>query len=229
MRIIAYLPMLLLIANISCKQITHTDTFVKGVVINQTDNTPLVGYKVYLQETETTGAFQPNESVTIDERTTDSNGEFDFGEWEAKKNSKYRYFVVFDDNNMGFATQDWQEGGYKKVETEKEIDKGESNSITLNQVPFGFRKFIITNNSEFEVLKFEIILSNAFVSKKSFSREIGKLQTESNNDFYAWSAGSSIIEYQISDLSGPFRDTIYNFLELKHNEEKEIYFTYPPQ
>lgn len=37
---------LLLFGLSSCKKITHADTEIRGQVINQTDNSPLVGYQL---------------------------------------------------------------------------------------------------------------------------------------------------------------------------------------
>lgn len=214
----------------ACKKITHTDTSIKGKVINQTDNTPLVGYSVYLQERETPfSATEPPVSTTLDIRITDSNGEIDFGEWEFRKNSTYSYFVVFDNNGEEFATNKWQEGDYSIVETEKQLEKGTANTIELLQVPFGNKKFVISNKSTIETIEVEVYLSNSFFERRSFLNQINKDETFSYNVYTPSVAGKTLATYYINDVNSNFSDTINQEIEIPHNKNTDIYFTYPPQ
>lgn len=214
----------------ACKKITHTDTSIKGKVINQTDNTPLVGYSVYLQERETPfSATEPPVSTTLDSRTTDSNGEFDFGEWELKKRSKFRYYVVFDNNEEHFKTNRWQSGDYVVVNTEEELVKGESNSLTLLQVKAGNYQLIVSNNSVYSILKFEVEISNDLNKNASGLFEVQSGEKYRFNTYVPFASGKVLFEYSIEEVGGNFKDTVYQEAFIPHNENTDIYYTYPPQ
>jgi hypothetical protein len=123
----------------------------------------------------------------------------------------------------------WQEGDYLTVNQEKELSKGENNDLFLPQVAFGRIKFHIKNQSSFMELDVSVLIENEFYSNQSFKRIIRQGEEESNTIYIPFMSGLSTLKYRFKDTNESFKDTIIDEVVIPHNEDTDIYFTYPPQ